>query len=568
MELFSSPIPDRSSRPIARCTLILAAATTLVLGLPFRSAADPTTPNILPAGSFDGVLPTYVPWAGVDGQNNIHGIEGHQFMVNESGSIDRDAVFGPSTGVADLNGDDKNDLVLADSRGFFWYFPNTGTPQKPAFTQGEVIPIWLGEEATEANHEEGLDNVVPRIQLIDLGGAKKFDVVAGTYAGKLFHVPNVGTSAQPNFRPTQDRDRLLVNTRRKGMLWCNYLAPFFTTAFSGNNIYDLVMGEGTYSANSIWYLHNTDTNDHPMFDEDHVKRMIPGMGLEHLTPQVVDWNNDGKPDVICGDRTGHITLYLNNSTDPSAPSFAPGTQLSIGGQLTLGQAVTVTVCDLSGNKLPNLLIGKSDGTVLYAVNTGTPGNPKFATPATPLKGVLPPDYHYTSLTQWWKGGAWGVPYEMVGAVNPQTEGFPFPEGVKRKYAMKFWVWPYKNQYFQRYYMPEENGWNEHVIRCKQGFTLKMNTRYLMHFWVLAPGDSVSTFRYNIWDGARVGQPWTPPGVSGDIATSSSWNEITRSFRIDNDPDPSVKQYGYNFEFRFRGQAPFYIADLQIQEEPN
>jgi len=24
------------------------------------------------------------------------------------------------------------------------------------------------------------------------------------------------------------------------------------------------------------------------------------MGLEQLTPAVVDWNNDGKPDIICG----------------------------------------------------------------------------------------------------------------------------------------------------------------------------------------------------------------------------------------------------------------------------
>jgi len=31
------------------------------------------------------------------------------------------------------------------------------------------------------------------------------------------------------------------------------------------------------------------------------------MGLEQLTPAVVDWNNDGKPDIICGDRTGYLT---------------------------------------------------------------------------------------------------------------------------------------------------------------------------------------------------------------------------------------------------------------------
>jgi len=549
----------------------LPAALFLVGALAVHAAAPPAATNILPAGSFDAVLQTYVPWAGVDGSNNIHGIEGKQLMVNESGHIVK-APFGPSIAVADLNGDKKNDLIVADSYGYFWYFPNTGTPQAPAFTQGEVVPIWLGEQASQDNHTEALSDVVPRIQLVDFSGTGKLDVVAGTYAGKLFHIPNIGSSAQPNFRPTLQLETLLVNTHRRGALWCNYLAPFFTTAFNGGgNVLDLLTGEGTYSANSIWFLHNTDTNDHPSFDEDpaHFNRLIPGMGLEQLTPQVVDWNNDGKPDVITGDRTGYVDVFLNNSSDPSKPTFAPGVHVKIGGQEKMGNSITVTVCDLSGNKLPNLLIGKDDGTLMYAVNHGTPGNPQFTSPATPLKGVLPPTYHYTKPTLWSKWGAFGAPYEMLSVTNPTIEpGFKFPEGETTKNALRFWVWPYKNLYFGRYYPPEENEWNEHVVRCATGLTLKMNTRYRLHFWVMAPQNSVSNFRYSIFDGGRPDQKWVPPGVSGDIDSSSQWTEVTREFNIRNDPDPTIKQYGYSFEFRFHGQEPFYIDDLRIEQVPN
>ena len=42
-------------------------------------------------------------------------------------------------------------------------------------------------------------------------------------------------------------------------------------------------------------------------------KIIPGYGREHLTPQVVDWNNDGKPDIICGERAGYVDLFLNTS---------------------------------------------------------------------------------------------------------------------------------------------------------------------------------------------------------------------------------------------------------------
>ena len=551
---------------IHRARILPLALVPLLGWFPSPCAAQTAAgPSLIPG--FDLVKQTYVPWAGVDGNNNLHGIDGHQIRVDDSGHIGV-APFGASVAVADLNGDGKNDLIMADSYGFFWYFPNTGTPQAPAFTQGEVVPIWLGEQATEENHREGLENVVPRIQLIDLTGTGKLDVVAGTYAGKLFRVPNIGSPAQPNYRPTVSLDSLMIYTHRRGALWCNYLAPFFTTAFGGGNIYDLLTGEGTYSANSIWFLHNGDTNDHPAFDEDpdHFKRLIPGMGLEQLEPQVVDWNNDGKPDVISGDRTGYIDLFLNNSSDTSNPTFAPAEHVRIGGQEKMGNSITVTVCDLSGNKLPNLLIGKDDGTLLYAVNHGTPGNPQFTTPATPLKGVLPPTYHYTQPTQWQKQGAFGAPYEMVGVTNPQLEpGFAFPEGAKGNYALKFWVWPYKNLYFQRYYMPEENEWNEHIIRCNPSFIIKMNTHYRLHFWVMAPENSVTDFRYRIWNGGRPDAKWIPPVIEGDIDSSSSWTEVTKDFNIHNDPDPSLKQYQYAFEFRFQGQEPFYIDDISLDE---
>jgi hypothetical protein len=336
------------------CLAVMALACLL----PSLARAQTYGPNILPAGNFENVKPAYVPWAGVDDKGNIHGFDGYQLAVGDDGGI-RGITFGPSVAVGEMTGSGKPDLVLADSYGFFWFFPNSGTPQKPAFTQGEVMPIWLGEDGS-IHKQEGVDNVVPRIQLVDFEGNKCLGIAAGTYAGKLFHISNIGSSSQPNFKPTVDPTMLLINTRKNGVLWCNYLAPCLTDLFSSQNVLDLIMGEGTYSANSIYLLRNTGSNASPSFDEDHTQMIIPGMGLEQLTPAVVDWNNDGKPDIICGNRTGYLNLYLNNSADPTNPTFAPGVHVKIAGVEQLGRATTVTVCDLTGNHLPNLLIGRDD----------------------------------------------------------------------------------------------------------------------------------------------------------------------------------------------------------------
>jgi hypothetical protein len=533
--------------------------------LPSLAPAQTYGPNLLSSGSFENVTPTYVPWAGVDDSGNIHGFDGKQIAVGDDGTIQGYA-FAPSVAVGDLNGDGKPDLVLADSRGFFWFFPNSGTAHKPVFTQGEVMPIWLGEERVNLG-VEGIDNVVPRIQLVDFDNNNRLDIVVGTFAGKLFRIRNVGSSSEPNFKPIYDSDSMLINTHKKGVLWCNYLAPFFTNLFGGANGLDLVMGEGTYSANSIYLLRNTGSNSAPSFDEDHTQRIIPGMGLEQLTPAVVDWNNDGKPDILFGDRTGYLNLYLNNSTDSEHPTFAPGVHVTVGGEEKLGNAITVTVCDLTNNHLPNLLIGKDDGTLVYALNTGKLGAPNFSTQPTPIQGVLPSNYHYDSLEDWHQLQAWGASDELVAAVNPQLEpGFTFPDGEKSNYAMKFFLWPVKNTYFhQRYYPPIEDDLREHLIQCSTLFRLDLNKKYRVHFWVKSNGN-VSNLRYNLAATFSDRDGFHGYNVTNPISTGTAWSEVSDEIEISNPNDPSAKYWDYRFELRFTGQATFYIDDVQIQEE--
>ena len=548
------------SRPFRRK---LTSSLALIVLLPLLAAAQTYGPNLITDGNFENVETTYNPWAGIDDNGNIHGIEGQQIAVANDGSV-RGQNFSPGIAVADLNGDGKPDLILADSKGFFWYFPNSGTPQKPAFTQGEVMPIWLGEDRIDQN-TEAYDNIVPRIQAVDFDNKKLFDIVAGTYAGKLFRVRNTGSVTQPNFPPTLDTNPLVINTYSQGKLWCNYLAPFLTSMFNPSAIgpLDLVMGEGTYSANSIYLLHNTGSNSNLIFDENHRQKIIPGMGLEQLTPVVLDWNNDGKPDILTGDRTGYLTLYLNTSTSPDHPTFGPGQHITIGGEEKLGNTTTVALGDLTGNKLPNLLIGLDNGTVLYALNTGKIGAPEFSTSATPLTGILPPTYHYVRSKDWNRQGAFGEAYELLSCVNPQIEpGFEFPPNVKSAYALKFSLFPNKNIYFpDRYIYDNENYQNEHIVQYGGHLQIRLKARYRLHFWIKAD-QNISNFRFKFFttDLDNLGYN----SIEKPINTSGDWTESSTEVEF-NTNNSNLKSYGFGFEFRFNGQGTFYLSDVSIQE---
>lgn len=542
---------------------LLGCAVLLLILSAFALKADDT--NLFAGGTFQNCTETYNPWAGVDGDGNIHGIPGTQYAVGDDGKI-YGAAFGPSIAVGDLNGDGKPDLVLADSKGFFWYFPNSGTAKEPKFTRGQIMPVWLGEKKTH-EYEAGSDNIVPRIQLVDLDNSGKLSLVVGTYAGKLFYVPNIGSTSQPNFPLIMDPDRYLVGTHAKGALWCNYLAPFLCHWF-GPNLLDLVMGEGTYSANSIYLFQNTNSNTDPGFTEANMKKIIPGMGLEQLTPTVVDWNNDGKPDILAGDRTGYLNLFLNTSTDPAHPTFAPDQHVSVGGNENLGKFTTVTTCDLTGNKLPNLLIGTDAGTIISATNTGKLGAPDFSSPTTLLHGDPNPFPKIMVPNTWTKYEPPGVPDELVVCTNPELEPkLTMPPGSTSKYVLKFFLFPITDPIFtHRFYPVEENDFYEHDIYCNAATApVKAKTRYKLHLWVKSDSN-VQDIRLRFRSTYA-----TPKGYRSEvddipISTASDWVETDKGIEfklLDAAPDGTAQ---FSIEIRFQGQGTLYVDEISLKAE--
>ncbi len=105
----------------------------------------------------------------------------------------------------------------------------------------------------------------------------------------------------------------------------------------------------------------------------------------YSVPALADWNNDGRPDLIVGEKTnslGKVRIYLNTGTaqPPAFDTFfyaqANGQDLAVVSGECLGAAPRVADWDQDGRK--DLLIGLGDGTLRVFLNDHTDVEPRFA----------------------------------------------------------------------------------------------------------------------------------------------------------------------------------------------
>ncbi len=331
-------------------------------------------------------------WDGIDSNGFIRvGVSGQRIILD--GSREQSVRFGASPCWKDVTGDKKPDLVVGDGKGYLWIFETVSGKKTfpPKFAQGRFIPTYFG--------------AAMNIDVADYNADGKNDVLVGTPEGAIQIVRNDGRGI---FVPTKDvpsyssintaelRTRKVLNLEKsfplvmkgtKPLCIGSYVAPRLVD-WTGDNKKDLVIGEGSYSANSIYLLKNSGNNANPDFNSSKREWLGYGMGREHLSPAIGDLDGDGDLDMLVSDRTGKLTWYENIPqggrnffTKPQTNDFLVGNKI-----IPVGEMVRPYLVDVDGDKDLDLFLGCNDGMVYISKNTGNRKKPSFKR-IFPLSGI-------------------------------------------------------------------------------------------------------------------------------------------------------------------------------------
>lgn len=106
-----------------------------------------------------------------------------------------------------------------------------------------------------------------------------------------------------------------------------------------------------------------------------------GSGCLGAFPQVYDCNKDGKKDLLVGQADGRIALFTNVGT-PDNPQFDAGSYLEVGqpgakGQINVGARATLTIIDWNDDGRDDLLVGSLDGRVRVFLDCAGSGPADF-----------------------------------------------------------------------------------------------------------------------------------------------------------------------------------------------
>ncbi|MBD3297775.1 MAG: hypothetical protein GF341_03890, partial [candidate division Zixibacteria bacterium] len=264
-------------------------------------------------------------------------------------NIDLGSYAFPALG--DIDGDGDIDMLLGADDGRLRFFENTGTPQSPELT-------------LQSEFYKGIDvglSSAPALTDWDCDG--DLDLLIGTDDGRVEYWRNEGSPT--NFDPVEVTDQLAA-------IQVDQLASPRPVDWNNDGLRDLVVGEWDFNgfANVLLYqnvANNPEPNLVPL-----TNRVLKREPRDLTLPQIVDWDNDGRNDMITGNRYFGFTVYRNTApvgqfpdslTLVALPDTVPG--------YDDGYRLSIAFADIDADGDDDVFVGEEDGGVNFYRRDGT-----------------------------------------------------------------------------------------------------------------------------------------------------------------------------------------------------
>jgi len=203
----------------------------------------------------------------------------------------------------DWNNDGKKDVLSGDTKGQVWLFLNTGTETAPELAEGVRV---------QADGQ-----------------------------------PIVGTRS----RPGSESSEAPTSNKLIGI----YSKIHFGD-WDGDGLRDLLIGQSGSEGHDIIFFKNIGTQSEPKFGKPEPLE-LPGPKMSRPSPYLVDWDGDGKLDILFGTERPEIYFFRNTGTEQN-PKLEPGRKIElVADEFNKGYRSRIDVTDWNGDGKLDILVG-------------------------------------------------------------------------------------------------------------------------------------------------------------------------------------------------------------------